>query len=133
MASGQGAQYSVSAPRIGGSGRGLQRTSASRGTRNSVSRSIRLHRCRTRRNMQEFAYAGICKRAALFVRRISLRNWYFKREIGCEARLETERLSERSGMSIFGMNHQTKFGQWITWNPNGIVVGYYIAGQNDSD
>jgi hypothetical protein len=34
---------------------------------------------------------------------------------------------------IFGMSHQTKFGQWIMWNPNGVVVGYYIAGQNDSD
>ena len=34
---------------------------------------------------------------------------------------------------IFGVRHQTKFGQWITWNPNGAVVGYYIAGQNDSD
>jgi len=34
---------------------------------------------------------------------------------------------------IFGMNHQTRFGHWIVWNPNGKVVGYYIAGQNDSD
>jgi hypothetical protein len=34
---------------------------------------------------------------------------------------------------IFGESHQTKFGQWITWNPNGRVVGYYIAGQNDSE
>ena len=34
---------------------------------------------------------------------------------------------------IFGGSHQTKFGQWITWNPNGVVVGYYITGQNDSD
>ncbi|MGD1077826.1 MAG: hypothetical protein ABR881_05835 [Candidatus Sulfotelmatobacter sp.] len=34
---------------------------------------------------------------------------------------------------IFGRGHQTKFGQWITWNPNGVVVGYYIAGQNDSN
>jgi hypothetical protein len=34
---------------------------------------------------------------------------------------------------IFGAKHTTKFGQWITWNPNGAVVGYYIAGQNDSD
>lgn len=33
----------------------------------------------------------------------------------------------------FGASHQTKFGQWITWNPNGAVVGYYIAGQNDSN
>jgi len=34
---------------------------------------------------------------------------------------------------IFGDQHQTKFGQWITWNPNGKVVGYYVAGQNDVD
>jgi hypothetical protein len=34
---------------------------------------------------------------------------------------------------IFGESHQTKFGQWITWNPNGRVIGYYIAGENDSD
>jgi hypothetical protein len=34
---------------------------------------------------------------------------------------------------IFGATHTTKFGQWITWNPNGAVVGYYVAGQNDSD
>lgn len=32
---------------------------------------------------------------------------------------------------IFGDGHNTKFAQWITWNPNGRVVGYYIAGQND--
>jgi hypothetical protein len=34
---------------------------------------------------------------------------------------------------IFGVKHQTKFGQIITWNPNGTTVGYYIAGQNDAD
>jgi hypothetical protein len=34
---------------------------------------------------------------------------------------------------IFGANHRTKFGQIITWNPNGTFVGYYIAGQNDAD
>lgn len=34
---------------------------------------------------------------------------------------------------IFGAPHHTKFGQWLTWNPNGAVVGYYIAGQNDFD
>jgi hypothetical protein len=34
---------------------------------------------------------------------------------------------------VFGERHNTKFAQWITWNPNGVVAGYYIAGQNDSD
>jgi hypothetical protein len=34
---------------------------------------------------------------------------------------------------MFGQTHKTKFGQWITWQPNGRVVRYYIAGQNDSD
>jgi len=33
---------------------------------------------------------------------------------------------------IFGAEHQTKFGQWLTWYPNGTVFGYYIAGQNDA-
>jgi hypothetical protein len=34
---------------------------------------------------------------------------------------------------IFGESHRTKFAQWVVWNPNGRVFGYYIAGQNDSD
>ncbi len=34
---------------------------------------------------------------------------------------------------IFGANHQTKFGQWLTWYPNGTVFGYYIPSQNDAD
>jgi hypothetical protein len=34
---------------------------------------------------------------------------------------------------IFGASHYTKFGQWITWNPNGAIFGYYLVEQNDSD
>jgi len=34
---------------------------------------------------------------------------------------------------IFGVNHQTKFGQWLLWYPNGTVFGYYIPVQNDAD
>lgn len=34
---------------------------------------------------------------------------------------------------IFGDRHTTKFGQQITWLPNGRVFGYYIPGQNDAD
>jgi hypothetical protein len=34
---------------------------------------------------------------------------------------------------IFGNPHNTRFGQWITWWPNGTVFGYYIPGQNDAD
>jgi hypothetical protein len=34
---------------------------------------------------------------------------------------------------IFGAEHHTKFGQWIVWNPNGAVNGYFIVGQNDAD
>jgi hypothetical protein len=34
---------------------------------------------------------------------------------------------------IFGFTHQTKFGQWLTWYPNGTLFGYYIPDQNDSD
>jgi hypothetical protein len=33
---------------------------------------------------------------------------------------------------IFGGKHETKFGQIITWQPNGNVLGYYIFGQNDA-
>lgn len=34
---------------------------------------------------------------------------------------------------IFGVTHQTKFAQWLTWYPNGTVFGYYLPGQNDVD
>ena len=34
---------------------------------------------------------------------------------------------------IFGDNHITKFAQWLFWNPNHTVYGYYIPGQNDMD
>ena len=34
---------------------------------------------------------------------------------------------------IFGVNHKTRFAQWLTWYPNGTVFGYYIPGQNDAD
>ena len=35
---------------------------------------------------------------------------------------------------IFGSNHTTRFGQWITWLPDGKVFGYYMGGgQNDAD
>ena len=34
---------------------------------------------------------------------------------------------------MYGKPHSTKFGQWITWWPNGKVFGYYLAGQNDFD
>jgi hypothetical protein len=34
---------------------------------------------------------------------------------------------------IFGDRHTTKFGQQITWLPNGQAFGYYISGQNDAD
>jgi hypothetical protein len=34
---------------------------------------------------------------------------------------------------IFGETHKTKFGQWLTWLPDGKVLGYYIPGQNDVD
>jgi hypothetical protein len=34
---------------------------------------------------------------------------------------------------IFGNLHSTRFGQIITWQPNGNVVGYYMNGQNDGD
>jgi hypothetical protein len=34
---------------------------------------------------------------------------------------------------IFGVSHKTRFGQWLTWNPDRTVLGYYIPGQNDSD
>jgi hypothetical protein len=32
----------------------------------------------------------------------------------------------------FGDSHTTKFGQQITWLPNGQIFGYYIPGQNDT-
>jgi hypothetical protein len=34
---------------------------------------------------------------------------------------------------MYGKPHSTKFGQWLTWWPNGRVFGYYLAGQNDFD
>jgi hypothetical protein len=34
---------------------------------------------------------------------------------------------------VFGESHHTKFGQWLTWYPNGTLFGYYIPGQNDAD
>jgi hypothetical protein len=34
---------------------------------------------------------------------------------------------------IFGAPHITKFGQIITWLPNGNIFVYFIPGQNDSD
>jgi hypothetical protein len=34
---------------------------------------------------------------------------------------------------IFGNTHNTRFGQWLTWFPDGKVFGYYIPGQNDAD
>ncbi len=34
---------------------------------------------------------------------------------------------------MFGGHHTTKFGQGLTWWPNGTVFGYYIDGQNDAD
>lgn len=34
---------------------------------------------------------------------------------------------------VFGKTHSTKFGQWITWWPNGQVLGYYLPSQNDAD
>jgi hypothetical protein len=34
---------------------------------------------------------------------------------------------------IFGDSHTTKFGQSLTWFPNGQVMGYYLHGQNDVD
>jgi hypothetical protein len=34
---------------------------------------------------------------------------------------------------IFGDEHLTKFGQQITWLPNGNTFGYYITGQNDAN
>lgn len=35
---------------------------------------------------------------------------------------------------IFGTSHRTKFGQWVTWLPNGQVFGYYMGlGQNYAD
>ncbi len=32
---------------------------------------------------------------------------------------------------IFGTNHTTKFAQWLFWNPNNSMYGYYIPGQNE--
>jgi len=34
---------------------------------------------------------------------------------------------------IFGVKHETKFAQWLTWFPDGTVFGYYIPSQNDAD
>jgi hypothetical protein len=34
---------------------------------------------------------------------------------------------------IFGKPHMTKFGQTLTWLPDGKVFGYYTPGANDSD
>jgi hypothetical protein len=32
---------------------------------------------------------------------------------------------------VFGEPHSTKFAQWLFWNPDQSVYGYYIPGQND--
>ncbi len=34
---------------------------------------------------------------------------------------------------IFGKPHWTKFGQMITWQPDGSIMGYYLPSQNDTD